>query len=222
MQGRILARFLCHADQPRARELVGARERIQPVANCLGHILRRARGTRAQRHHPARDGEQVLDAVAHLSEQKVLLFLGSPELGDVPGDFRRPDDPALGILDGRHGQRNLDQSSVLAPTNGFIMIDALAATDAVDNRGFLVEAVRRNHDRDRFADDLFGRIAEQPRRAPVPTGDDAVEVLAHDRVIGALDNRGEQPPIMLRALALGDVDQHVHRADHCAGFVDQR
>ena len=66
---------------------MGARERTQPCPNGLGQVLRRPGRARAQRHDTTGKGEQVLDAVVHLSEEKVLLFLSSSALGDVPGDF---------------------------------------------------------------------------------------------------------------------------------------
>jgi hypothetical protein len=64
------------------------------------------------------------------------------------------------------------------------MLDALAAADALENSRFLVDAIQWNENRDRFPDDLVSRIAEKPLRTAVPTGDDAVEVFADDRVIG--------------------------------------
>jgi hypothetical protein len=44
---------------------------------------------------------------------------------------------ALGILEGRCGQRDVDQTSILAPTNGLIVIDLLAAPDALQNPGLV-------------------------------------------------------------------------------------
>ena len=87
VQGRVLARFPVPVDQAGSREPVCARERAQPITDRLGHVRRRAGGTRTQGHQATRNGEKVLDAMAHLSEEKILLFLSSPALGDVAGDF---------------------------------------------------------------------------------------------------------------------------------------
>jgi len=45
---------------------------------------------------------------------------------------------------------------------------------------------------DRMPDDLRRRVAEQPFRAVVPGGDSALQILAHDRIVGRLDERGEE------------------------------
>src|SRR5229473_5470140 len=100
LQGGIGVGFLRRADQPRACKLLSARERIQPGANCLGHVLRRVGGAGTERHDATRDREQVFDAVTHLSKQKTLLLLGPLALGDVASDLRRADDLAVGILYG--------------------------------------------------------------------------------------------------------------------------
>src|SRR3546814_5168175 len=125
-------------------------------------------------------------------------------LGDVAGDLRRAGDLPLAILDRRHGQRDVDQASVLALPNGFIMVGALAAPDARQDLRFLVLMIRWNQDQDRLADDLVGRIAEEPLRTLIPARDDAVEVLAYDRVVGGLDDRGKPLFRYLRPLAFGD------------------
>ena len=89
------------------------------------------------------------------------------------------------------------------------MVDALATPDALKNCGLLVELVRRNQNHDRFADHLFGGVAEDAFRPAVPAGDDAVEVLAHDRVIRVFDDRGEPLRVLLGALAITDLHQHI-------------
>ena len=43
-----------------------------------------------------------------------------------------------------------------------------------------------------LADDLLGRVAEDPLGPPVPARDDAVEVLRDDDVVGRLDD-GREP-----------------------------
>src|SRR6476646_9020703 len=45
---------------------------------------------------------------------------------------------------------------------------------------------RRNQNRDRLANDLFRRVAEDALRAPVPICDDATKVFSDNRVITGL------------------------------------
>ena len=66
---------------------MGARESDQPFSNCLGQVLWRRSRARTERHHAACEREQVLHAVIHLPEEKLLLFLSASALGNVPGDF---------------------------------------------------------------------------------------------------------------------------------------
>jgi hypothetical protein len=64
------------------------------------------------------------------------------------------------------------------------MVNALAAANASEDCGFFIEPFRWNEDGDRLADDFFGRVAKQPPRAVVPAGDDAVQVLCQDGILG--------------------------------------
>ena len=57
------------------------------------------------------------------------------------------------------------------------MFDPLASPDAGQNCAFLVAPVFRNDDRDRLANRLFGREAEDKLCPLVPTCNDPVEVL---------------------------------------------
>ena len=63
------------------------------------------------------------------------------------------------------------------------MINALPTAHAFDDFWFFINAICRDQDRDRLADDLFGPIAEQPLGTAIPACDDAVEVLADNRVV---------------------------------------
>jgi len=63
------------------------------------------------------------------------------------------------------------------------MVNALTAADAPDDFWFFINPVFRYQDRDWLADDLFRTIAEQPLGTAIPACNDAVEVLADNRVI---------------------------------------
>ena len=84
------------------------RERAQPFPDRLGHVRRRLGGTRTQGHQATRNGGNNFYRWL-ISKEKILLLLRSPALGDVAGDFRGAETPALGILERRDGNRNLDQ-----------------------------------------------------------------------------------------------------------------
>src|SRR5207248_9230825 len=131
---------------------------------------------------------------------------GALALGDVPGNFRRADAAAFSVLDGRHGQRNVNKAAVFALPNGLIPVDAFAAPDP-RKLGRLVGTVRWNQYRDRLADDLLRGITVELLGSTVPTGDDTVEVLADDRILREVDDRGEPRPHLFLTLALGDVDK---------------
>ncbi len=72
------------------------------------------------------------------------LRLAALALGNVADDFRRADDFAFRVLDGRNGQRNIDRASMLARTNCLIVLDALTTSDTFENRGLLLMPIRRN------------------------------------------------------------------------------
>jgi hypothetical protein len=145
-----------------------------------------------------------------------------PALGDVARNFRRADDLALSIFDRRDRQRNIDAASILVLTQGFEVLDLLSPPDALENLQLLILPVRWNENRDRFADYFFRRISEYPLRALVPAGDNAVEVLADDGVVGGFDDRDEPMSGLLGAFAVADVDQHVDCADDLARRIMQR
>ena len=69
------------------------------------------------------------------------------------------------ILDRRYAERDIDQSAILVPPDGFIMLDTLSATDAIKDHGLFIRMVRRYQDQNRLADDFVGRVAEQTFRA---------------------------------------------------------
>ena len=64
--------------------------------------------------------------------------------------------------------------------------------------------------------DLLGRVAEHALGALVPGGDDAVERLGDDGVVGAFDDRREAAAQLLGLLALRDV---LDDADELLGLV---
>ena len=109
------------------------RERLDASLDCLLETLGRV-GLR-EMHRRLHGRQHVLGPVLGLASENGDLRLATLALGNVAGDFRRADDFAFRILDRRNGQRNIDPASVLAHTNGFIVLDALTASDTFENRG---------------------------------------------------------------------------------------
>src|SRR6516165_1068218 len=138
--------------------------------------------------------------MGQFSHQNVFACLGVFSLGKIPRDFRCTYDSAFYILDRRDGERNRNKAAVLAPTNGFIVFDALSAPNSLKNYAFFTLPVWRNQNRDRFADRFFGRIAKHSLCALVPTGNDGIEGLADDSVI-TFFFKIRQPPKALFAFA---------------------
>ncbi len=117
-------------------------------------------------------------------------FDGAP-FGNVSRDLRCADDRAAGVADRRDGHRHFHQPSVLAHPDGLEVFDPLAAADLREHDVFFAQAVRRDQHRDRLADSVCGRVAEQALSAAIPRGDDAVQILADNRVVRRLDDGGE-------------------------------
>src|SRR5262249_38690749 len=103
--------------------------------------------------------------------------------GDVARDLRGADDPPLDVANRRDRERDVEQAAVLAPADGFEVVDALAASDARENFGLFIEPVGRDQDGDRLSDHLCSLIAEQTLGALVPGGNHAVEIFADDRIV---------------------------------------
>jgi hypothetical protein len=59
--------------------------------------------------------------------------------------------------------------------------------------------VWRNYNRDRLPDYFVGRVTEEALCAFVPASDDAIEVLAYDRIITRLDNGRKPVKLLLTA-----------------------
>ena len=71
-------------------------------------------------------------------------------------------------------------------------IHVLATPDASEHVVLFRPAIVRDDQRDRAADRLLGRPAEQPLGRAIPGRDATVEHLADDDVIGGVDDGGEQ------------------------------
>ena len=153
------------------------------VRGCdkFGNVRRRPA---AQGNDAGRQREQVLDLMLHLPEQQILSLLRPLAFGDVTGDFRRAYDGASAVSDWRNGQGNVDTATVFALPNCLVLVDPLAAADALEDLWLLIVAIWRNEKGGLLADRFFSGVAEEPLRATVPARDDAVEVLRKNRIVG--------------------------------------
>ena len=116
------------------------------------------------------------------------MLLSPLLLAHVPCDLRRSNDLAVGVLDRRDCEGNDNQASVFALPNGLEMVDAVPLSNPCQDRSFFSMPVLRNHNGDGLADRFFRRVAENSFGALVPACDDAIEVLAYDRIVAEIDN----------------------------------
>src|SRR5579883_393423 len=139
-------------------------------------------------------GEQFLQVLFAFPQ---ALF-GKFSLSNVACDLGSADDATRAIADWRNRQRYVEQTPVFSATNGFKMLDPVAAADARKNAGLFALAIGGNEHSHRFSYRLLPAVAEQPFGTIVPGPDDAVEVFADDCVLGGFDDRGQ-----LLCVALG-------------------
>src|SRR5262249_33229970 len=138
----------------------------------------------------------------------------------VPSDLRRANDPAGFILDRRDRQRDVDDLSIAPQPQSVEMGDASSRLQFGDDVVFLMGAGRGGNQRDVASDGLLGRVTEKSFGACVPALNDAIQGLADDRVIGAFDNRSQDPggqqtvfALDLHVPPLTDVAKHEHTAE---------
>ncbi len=118
-------------------------------------------------------------------------LLGAFALGDVAGDFGGADDLAGLVADRRDRQGDVDEAAVLATPHRFIVVDLLAAPDALQDRGHFVLTPGRGQDRDVPAEHFVRGITKEFLRGRIPARDDAVQGLARDRLVRRLHDRSQ-------------------------------
>ena len=79
------------------------------------------------------------------------------------------------VLDWRYGEGNQNAATVAADSLGFVMFDLFPRLQAGHDLFFLVDQVRRDHERDMPADGLFSSETEKAFGSGIPTLDNAVE-----------------------------------------------
>ena len=173
-----------------------------------------------QQAHGAADGaERVAQLVTQHGQELVLgaidpLRLEQPRrdlpldpllVRDVAGRLGGADDPAERVAHRRHGERDLDERAVLAAAHGLEVVHRLSATDAPQDVGLLAMSIGRDDQQDGLADRLGRGIAEQSLGPAIPGGDDPVQRLADDGVVGGVHDRRQAAARLFRAEAVADV-----------------
>ena len=72
---------------------------------------------------------------------------------------------------------------MLALPNSLEMVDTLSSSDARQDHTLFILPVLWNDDCDGLANSLFGSVAEDTFRTPIPTCDNAIEVFAYNCVV---------------------------------------
>ena len=126
--------------------------------------------------------------VARLAQRR----LGPRALRDIAHDLRDAEDRAAGVADRRQGDRHRNPLAVFPDADGLEVFDAAALADLAQEVRLFRQPVRGEQQRD-VRPDGFGRgVAEDPLGPAVPGGDDSLQRLADNPIVGGLDNGGEQ------------------------------
>src|SRR5262249_60223665 len=104
--------------------------------------------------------------------------------GNVSSDGCGTDNPACAIFERRNAHGHVDPLTILALANRFVMFDSLTVFKALHDRGHFILLLGRDEEGDVSAYDLFRCVAVDGLRASVPTGNDAIQGLGKDRVLG--------------------------------------
>src|SRR5207237_3723853 len=91
---------------------------------------------------------------------KTDFSLRSATFADVTRDFRGPDGFTVLIPDWRNRQRDLYQGSIFALSYGFVMLNALTATNLLQNCRLFVEMIGGDEGPHAVARRLLCRICE--------------------------------------------------------------
>ena len=111
--------------------------------------------------------------------------------GDIAKDLCGANDLARVVANGRDAEGDVEAPAILAETNGFEVIDALAGANPGEDDGLVGLQLVRDDSEDGGADHLLTGVSENPGSGGIPTGDPAGEVLADDGVVGGFDDSGE-------------------------------
>ena len=136
-------------------------QRLDAPAEGSGELIQRFGPGQSLVRDRQHRRERVLDPVAELGEQQVLLLLRPASFRNVPRDDRRPNENAISIGQRRDRDGYVEPLSVLGQPNRLKRRDGLAGVQALSGSGELVDAVWR-HQHGNIATDRFRRrVAER-------------------------------------------------------------
>src|SRR5678816_4408522 len=102
------------------------------------------------------------------------------------------------------------------------MVNPLASLDSVKNLLFFLNAIGRKEHPDGPADDFLRLVTKGAFGAKVPAGDDGMEILADDRVVGGVDNCRKQAAQLCIAPLVADIASDLRSANDTAAVIFHR
>jgi len=145
-----------------------------------------------------------------LLDEKLLEGLVALSLGNVSGYLGRTDDIAGEIADRGYRDRELQLSPVLGNAHRIEMINPLSALELVDDLDLFVLQSFGDDPEDGLANHFLGSVAKNALGAPIPGDNDAVEVLANDRIIRRRNNGREPLRVDVIILSVGYLYEDIH------------
>src|SRR5215469_360198 len=104
-------------------------------------------------------------------------------LCNIANDLGCADDGPIFISHRRDCQRNLNSFSALGDPDGLKVFNSFTTPYLAQDHGFIGMQFRRNDDGDRLPDHFFSAVSEKLLCALVPTGNNAIQVLARNCVV---------------------------------------
>ncbi len=179
-------------------------------------------GYRQPDREDPQDGLQLLHPALQLLVEPADFCFRPPAGGDVLCDNGRTEHLARSIPLGRNAEGNLDPLPLLVDPNRLVAFDPLSSPEPLHHPRQLVGLIGWDKDGDGPADDLLGGVAVEPLGPAVPTGDEAVQVLAVDGVLGRLDDHRQLASGRFRLPPLRDVtEDEDHAPQHSPGVTDR-
>lgn len=148
--------------------------------------------------------------MVHLAHQQRLLLGVAQPVANVSGDLGSTDDCSRMITNWRNADFDVYLLAAALAPHRLHSIYALSAAQPGNDIFFFVSAVLGNEQRDRLADRLLSRVAEQALGAAIPTGNDAIERLAKDRVLRMIDDRRKPRQSISARRATGRIELVFH------------
>src|SRR4029453_6436223 len=101
------------------------------------------------------------------------------------------DHGALTVTDRRYGHRRVERRAIFAKADSLEVFHGLRSANVFEDDVFLIEPLWRNQKGDGPPHGFLGGVAKQAFCAAIPTGDDAVEILADNGVVRRRDEGGQ-------------------------------